>query len=153
MSMVRFLACLFAAHAVWSGPAFAQYAGSLTVTPRSAEPGSAITVTGTGYAADTTVTVTFQSAPVTLGTGATESTGSFTGKFMIPRTATPGPHTIRGRGEAPGGGTLVLSASITVTGGGALARIREFLPAVLLALVVAIGVIGIGLGLAMERRG
>jgi hypothetical protein len=55
--------------------------------------GQDMTVTGTGFAPNGVITVTFESAPVTVAIVNADSAGSFTATFKVP-TAPSGPHTI-----------------------------------------------------------
>jgi hypothetical protein len=55
--------------------------------------GQDITVSGTGFAANGVITVTFESAPVTVAIGQADSSGTFTASFKVP-AAPSGPHTI-----------------------------------------------------------
>lgn len=55
--------------------------------------GQDMTVTGTGFAPNGVLTVTFESAPVTVAIVNADSAGSFTATFKVP-TAPSGPHTI-----------------------------------------------------------
>jgi hypothetical protein len=55
--------------------------------------GMDLTVTGTGYLPNAVITVTFESAPVTVAIVQSDATGSFTATFKVP-TAPSGPHTI-----------------------------------------------------------
>ena len=63
---------------------------SISLSPTSGNVGSAVTVSGTGFAVNSTLTATFGGTTVTLsGTTSTNGTGSFTGTtFTVPNYAT-----------------------------------------------------------------
>jgi hypothetical protein len=83
---------------------------SLTVSP-----GDSITVHGTGFKADSTVTATLHSAPVVLGTVHTNAQGSFTGTFTIPSNTTLGQHVLTLSGLDPNGNEISSTLSLTVS--------------------------------------
>jgi hypothetical protein len=56
--------------------------------------GDEVTVTGTGFKANTEITITFESTPVEVATVTSGSDGSFTATFDVPPT-TPGEHIIK----------------------------------------------------------
>src|SRR3954454_47385 len=51
--------------------------GTLQVSDSTVAPGQQVNVSGNGYAAGTTVTITFQSDPVTVGSATTDASGAF----------------------------------------------------------------------------
>lgn len=61
---------------------------------REAKQGAAITVTGAGFAPDTTVSITLHSEPVELGTIGSDGDGAFTFEVRVPTTAEVGEHTV-----------------------------------------------------------
>jgi hypothetical protein len=78
--------------------------------------GQTIGVTGQGWAAGSTVTLTFMSSGVTLGTVVANAQGNFSTTVTIPANATLGPHTIQATGPSLANPAvpLTLTASLTV---------------------------------------
>lgn len=77
-------------------------------------PGQTITITAGIFASGSTVTDTFFSQPVELGTATADADGIATLEGTIPLDATPGTHTITASGVAPDGSPLELSTTVTV---------------------------------------
>ncbi len=63
-----------------------------TIAPKSGQPGTEVTVSGTGFAASTDVTIYFDDRDITLAP--TDDTGSFTASFRVPKAA-GGMHSIK----------------------------------------------------------
>ena len=116
--MKRVLACAALAVVLLAAPAAAQQyppaVNSLTISDTTPTPGQTITIEGRTFAAGSTVTVTMESDPVTLGTAVADDQGVFTLQATIPIDTALGQHTITAAGQAPDGSALVLSATITV---------------------------------------
>jgi LPXTG-motif cell wall-anchored protein len=97
--------------------------GCALVLSRTVVPaGDTVVASTTGspcYAPGSSETLTFTSDPVTLGTVTANANGQFSVTLTIPSNATAGAHTITSSGPGASGGTLVLSASLTVTRAGA----------------------------------
>lgn len=110
--------CLVGLIAVGVGPlaqvADASY-GSATLSQSSAAPGGSLTVSGGGFAGNSTVTISIASTPTVIGTTTANASGAFTVTVTIPSSISPGVHTISASGVDPAGAPLVLTASITVT--------------------------------------
>jgi hypothetical protein len=87
---------------------------TLSVSTSVAVPGEPITVSGSGYAPGTTVTITFESTPRVIGVLQADASGRFTAQVVVPADATPGMHTIRATGLGDDGSTRVVSAAIMV---------------------------------------
>ena len=69
---------------------------TVSKTTNQANPGNVgmeLTITATGFKANSTITVTFESTPVTVATVTSDASGSFTATFKVP-AATAGSHTI-----------------------------------------------------------
>ena len=90
----------------------------LTVNKTNLAPGEALTLTGSGYTAGATITITIESTPLVLGTTVADGTGAFTTTVSIPTTFAAGRHTVKATGEGAGGSTIVLSAAVTVASSG-----------------------------------
>ena len=74
--------------------------------------GQNVKITGICFPANSSQTIVLHSDPVTLGVVQTNGGGNFVATFVIPTGTSPGTHTITG---GPGG-TVLASATITVTG-------------------------------------
>jgi LPXTG-motif cell wall-anchored protein len=115
-----------------SGAGAQQYPPSggcaLALSSTVVSPGQTITASTVncpnGYAPGSTVTLTFTSDPVTVATVTADAAGHFSTPVRIPSNATLGGHTITSTGPAAAGGTLTLSASLTVVAPGAAAQGR-----------------------------
>jgi hypothetical protein len=82
---------------------------SITVSPTESGRGSTITVRGTGFSANSSVTFTYAGAPVPGVTATTDATGAFAASFAVPATAgIPSSNTIEATDTAAG-----LTASAT----------------------------------------
>lgn len=70
---------------------------SMSPTTSTSSPGyvgDEVTISGSGFKANTEITITFESTPVVVATVTSGSDGSFTATFDIPPTSTSGEHTI-----------------------------------------------------------
>ena len=95
---------------------YPQGCGTLTSSSGSSPPGGTITLTGTGYAPGTTVTIDLCGIEtITVTTG---PNGDFTTTVTIPAGAVPGTTClITATGKGAGGTTLTTSTSVIVTTG------------------------------------
>lgn len=118
--------------------------GNLGVSDPTPAAGQTITVNGSGYAGNASVTITMESQPVTLKTTTANAAGQLNTQITIPSNTTPGQHTLRATGRSSDGGTLVLSASIVVSSAGSTGQAA--LPRT--GPTSAVGMAGIGLLLA-----
>lgn len=89
-----------------------------TVTDTTVTPGQSITITCSGYLGGVTVTFTFFSQPVDLGSATADASGVESFSATIPSNAAVGAHTITATG-ASASGTLTNSVAVTVVGAGA----------------------------------
>jgi len=85
---------------------------TITVAPRAVEAGKSVTVTGTGFAPSSPVSLTLHSDPVEVGTATTDDTGSFTAEVTVPAATEAGDHTVVAAAESP---AAEASAPLTVT--------------------------------------
>ena len=85
---------------------------TITVAPQTVEAGKSVTVTGTGFAPSSPVSLTLHSDPVEVGTATTDDTGSFTAEVTVPAAAEAGDHTVVAAAESP---AAEASAPLTVT--------------------------------------
>jgi outer membrane protein assembly factor BamB len=81
-------------------PAPAERTASLRLSPNVGPPTLSTTATGQGFGASETVDLTFDAIPV--GSTTTSSSGSFSTRFSVPATATPGNHTATATGSSSG---------------------------------------------------
>ncbi len=89
---------------------------ALQVGTSQVRPGESVTVSGDGFAANSTVTVTFDAT--VLGTTQTRQSGAFSMTVTIPITASPGSHTLAATGVAANGATRRLASTVNVLGAG-----------------------------------
>jgi hypothetical protein len=118
-------ASLLAATA-FAAPAAAQTypvrVGELSVGSSSAgevtqvRPGQPVEISGNGFAPGAEVVVTFESTPVQVGSTNASAAGAIDLSVRVPTDAEAGDHTLRARGAAPGGGSMVLSHPVRVAG-------------------------------------
>jgi titin len=96
-------------------------AGSLASSagPKLSAAGAVTTLTGSGYAAHTTVTVTMFSAPKRLGTTTTDGTGAFQVRVTVP-VGYSGGHTLVAAGLSPTGTVRYLNLPVTLPAAGAV---------------------------------
>ena len=85
---------------------------TITVAPQTVEVGKSVTVTGTGFAPSSPVSLTLHSDPVEVGTATTDDTGSFTAEVTVPAATEAGDHTVVAAAESP---AAEASAPLTVT--------------------------------------
>lgn len=119
--------------------------------------GESVGVAGSGYAPGADVKVS--AAGVTLASVAADPAGAFSTDVVIPRSVPSGTHEVTAAGAGAGGGTQVLSASLTVTGGASRsASLGDALPRTgggdgLVPMTVAgAGLLGIGSAAAVAAR-
>lgn len=86
-------------------------------TSLTATAGGAVTVTGSGWHADSQVTTTLRSDPVVLGTAGVGADGSFAQQYTIPASTPPGAHTITLDGTGPDGQPASVVLSLQVVAG------------------------------------
>ena len=73
---------------------------TITLSPQAGPPTTAVTVKGTTFKAGETVAVAFDSTVVR--TVQANSSGTFTTLFTVPRSSTPGTHTVQATGKTSG---------------------------------------------------
>jgi hypothetical protein len=122
--------------------------------------GQSVTITAGSFLEGATVSFTFESDPVALGTATAESDGVATLTALIPTNASPGQHTITASGDSVNG-PLVVSATLTVSADGteapAAANAAELPPtgvgdATTIAAVGAVIVLTLGAVLVLVAR-
>ena len=89
---------------------------TVTVSDSTVTPGQSVTTSAKVFEPGSTVTFTFFSAPVELGTAVADAAGVATLTFEVPATATAGTHTIEASGTGADGLPLTVTTTITVAG-------------------------------------
>ena len=96
-------------------PTGAGTSATAVVTPASVPPGSSVTVSGSGFAPNQSLTVTFDSAPATPATATANASGAFSARITVPTGTTAGSHRIAVNGRNPQGAQLQAVGTVTVT--------------------------------------
>lgn len=97
--------------------------GTLTASPSTVAQGGSVTVSGSGFAPNASVSLTLFSDPVALGTLTANASGAISGSVTIPANAATGAHRIEAKGANNISGNNILSANIQVTSrGSSIAR-------------------------------
>jgi hypothetical protein len=81
-------------------------------------PGKTITVSGSGYAPNTTVTLAIYSAPQVLTTVVTDASGNFTATVTVPAGLEAGNHTLVASGVDSAGNLRYVNLAVTVSSSG-----------------------------------
>jgi hypothetical protein len=122
----------------------------LSVTSSSVHGGQSVTVSGSGFAPGATITITFQSPRVVVGTTTADGKGHFTATVLVPADAPPGKHNLQADGPANvAGGHAVLVAQVRIPVPGA--KHSWVLPAFMVALTVMLAA-GAGVVLIASTR-
>jgi hypothetical protein len=88
--------------------------GPISVDPSQVAPGGSFTVTSTTWLPSSTVAVTLNSTPVSLGSLTADAQGKVTGPFTVPSDTALGEHTVKLAGKDANNGDQTLSVAITV---------------------------------------
>ena len=86
-------------------------AGPLTSSGSSVSAGDVITISGSGFAADTLIEIVLYSAPQMVGTAQTDATGAFSKQVTLP-AGLNGAHTLVAGGLGPDGNTRYLTTAL-----------------------------------------
>src|SRR2546428_436710 len=88
---------------------------AISLNPTSGPAGTTVTVSGSGFAANSGITISYDGAAMTTnpGTITTDSTGAFSGSITVPLSSAAGPHMVK----ATDASNHPASASFTVTTG------------------------------------
>jgi hypothetical protein len=89
--------------------------GSVSGSASQASPGGTLTLNGTGFKPNDTLTITLHSDPVTLGTVTADPSGAFSTVVTIPADTAPGAHTIVVSGTDGKTATFSLTVVAAVT--------------------------------------
>lgn len=130
---------------------------TVEVNPSAICPGDDVTVTGTGWLAGSTVTIT--SDPVVLGTATVAANGTFQGSFKTPTPLDVGQHSLTASGTASNDTAASAATTLTVRScggdgggeGGALAFTGSDSIG-LLEIAIVLILIGTVLAVAVRRR-
>ena len=90
----------------------------LTLSDTTLVGGQPVTITAGSFLEGATVSFSFASDPVTLGSATANADGRATLTASIPGNASPGQHTITASGDSVDG-PLLVSSTVTVSGGAA----------------------------------
>lgn len=131
--------------------------GNLQTDKTAVRPGEPITVTGGGFAGNSTVTINFDTQ--VLGTTVARPDGNFSTTVTIPANAAPGRHTLAAVGTAPNGTSRRLTSTVEVLGvaaqrdGGLLPRTGNGLtPPLAASAVLLIGAGSVAVVATRRRR-
>jgi titin len=81
-------------------------------------PGKTVTVSGSGYAPNTTITLAIYSTPQVLTTTVTDASGNFTATVTVPAGLEAGNHTLVASGVDTSGNVRYVNLAVTVSGSG-----------------------------------
>ncbi len=87
----------------------------LGLTARSVHVGDQLTLSGSGFAPNATVSITFRSVPIVVASVMTDAQGRFSVTVLVPGDAPAGQHHFEAEGPAPSGGVKTLLAPVSVT--------------------------------------
>ncbi|HEV3226159.1 MAG TPA: hypothetical protein VGZ52_04970 [Acidimicrobiales bacterium] len=79
------------------------YGGRGTLAPSSSNvaTGGSLTLSGDGFAPNSTITIEIHTDPISLGTAVADSTGHFEKQVTLPIAVAAGQHTVTAVGTAP----------------------------------------------------
>jgi LPXTG-motif cell wall-anchored protein len=157
LTVVAALLALF----TFAGPAAAQQqqypieTGTLQADKTQVNPGDAVTITGTGCPAGSTVAITFDDQNV--GSTQTRADGTFSATVTVPANATAGSHTIAATCVLANGATRRQTVTVTVLGAatraGALPRTgTDLVPVLSVGALALIGIGGVAILAARRKR-
>lgn len=84
-------------------------------------PGKTMTISGSGYAPNSTITLAIYSTPQVLTTVVTDASGNFTATVTVPEGLEAGTHTLVASGIDSSGNVRYVNLAVTVSAGGAAA--------------------------------
>ncbi|MBW3614449.1 MAG: LPXTG cell wall anchor domain-containing protein [Actinobacteria bacterium] len=114
LTLAGALVALLSLAGVASAQQYPTQQGTLQTNQTAARPGEPITVSGGGFAPNSTVTINFDTQ--VLGTTTTRPAGDFTTTVTIPANATPGAHTLAAVGTGANGAPRRLTSTVQVLG-------------------------------------
>jgi hypothetical protein len=113
-ALAAVLAAVVLAPAAVAGQSYDTPDDAVIIDRTSLLPGGRFTVTGGGFGPGSTVRVVFHSTPVLLGTLTASVTGTASGTFGVPPSATPGRHTVELAGVDPAAAERSITVQVTV---------------------------------------
>jgi hypothetical protein len=114
-------------------------------------PGKKVTVTGTGYAPGSSVSVVIYSAPQVLTTVVADASGNFTVEVTVPADLAAGSHTLVASGVDANGVLRYVTLPVTVTSAGS-AQLAYTGADVLVPALGGLAAVVVGAGLIVVRR-
>jgi hypothetical protein len=114
-------------------------------------PGKTITVSGSGYAPNTTITLAIYSTPQVLTTTVTDASGNFTATVTVPAGLAAGNHTLVASGVDSSGNPRYVNLAVTVSSSGKAMLAYTGADVALPSIVGLVGV-SLGAGLIIVRR-
>jgi len=86
-----------------------------SVTPASAAPGGALSVSASGFAAGASLSVTIDGSPAPVPTATADTAGTFSLSLTLPGTIAAGSHSVTVTGNNPQGSTHTATGTFSVT--------------------------------------
>jgi hypothetical protein len=128
--------------------------GDLTLPAGSTStvvPGKTMTVSGSGYAPNSTITLAIYSTPQVLTIVVTDASGNFTATVTVPAGLAAGNHTLVASGVDSSGNVRYVNLAVTVSGSGK-ATLAYTGADVALPSIVGLIALSLGTGLIVVRR-
>jgi titin len=110
-----------------------------------------MTISGSGYAPNSTVTLAIYSTPQVLTTVVTDASGNFTATVTVPAGLAAGNHTLVASGVDSSGNVRYVNLAVTVSGSGA-ATLAYTGADVALPAIGGLAAVALGAGLIVVRR-
>ena len=114
-------------------------------------PGKTITVSGSGYAPNSTVSVAIYSTPQVLTTVVTDASGNFTATVTVPAGLATGSHTLVASGVDSAGNVRYVNLPVTVSSSGK-ATLAYTGADVAVPSIIGLVAVSLGAGLIVVRR-
>jgi titin len=113
--------------------------------------GKTLTLSGSGYAPNSTVTLAIYSTPQVLTTVVTDASGNFTATVTVPAGLEAGTHTLVASGVDSSGNVRYVNLEVTVSAGGT-AKLAYTGADVLVPALGGLAAVALGAGLIVVRR-
>ena len=116
-------------------------------------PGKTMTISGSGYAPNSTITLAIYSTPQVLTTVVTDASGNFTATVTVPAGLEAGSHTLVASGVDSSGNVRYVNLAVTVSSSGAQDATLAYTGAdIALPSIVGLSAVSLGGGLILVRR-